>query len=83
MLQKVYAVTVISIHALVKRATYLHHLTNDVHIYFNPRPREEGDTGNKKLTVVHIYFNPRPREEGDAPRGALFCAFLQFQSTPS
>ena len=35
--------TSISIHALVKRATYSVCYHNDNNIYFNPRPREEGD----------------------------------------
>ena len=33
----------ISIHALVKRATSFHCLYYNVPLYFNPRPREEGD----------------------------------------
>ena len=34
-------------------------------LYFNPRPREEGDL--QYITILHWiqYFNPRPREEGD------------------
>ena len=35
--------TVISIHALVKRATKLQSQTVNTILYFNPRPREEGD----------------------------------------
>ena len=55
----------ISIHALVKRATSVkHHLSIPCN-YFNPRPREEGDTLNSDLTIRCSYFNPRPREEGD------------------
>ena len=34
---------IISIHALVKRATSFHCLYYNVPVYFNPRPREEGD----------------------------------------
>ena len=33
----------ISIHALVKRATFTEHINNVLVAYFNPRPREEGD----------------------------------------
>ena len=33
----------ISIHALVKRATLFHCLYYNVPLYFNPRPRKEGD----------------------------------------
>ena len=34
---------VISIHALVKRATFMHWLSRSIFLYFNPRPRKEGD----------------------------------------
>ena len=34
----------ISIHALVKRATCKRYCSRNLRIYFNPRPREEGDT---------------------------------------
>ena len=34
----------ISIHALVKRATSFHCLYYNVPLYFNPRPRKEGDS---------------------------------------
>ena len=33
--------------------------------YFNPRPREEGDSFHCLYYTVLLYFNPRPREEGD------------------
>ena len=36
-------ISLISIHALVKRATSFHCLYYNVPAYFNPRPREEGD----------------------------------------
>ena len=36
--------SVISIHALVKRATVFHCLYYTALLYFNPRPREEGDS---------------------------------------
>ena len=32
---------------------------------FNPRPREEGDSGCSDFRKVPRDFNPRPREEGD------------------
>ena len=32
---------------------------------FNPRPRKEGDSGDKSLFKFKQYFNPRPRKEGD------------------
>ena len=34
-------------------------------MYFNPRPREEGDQVSRAIKVFGKYFNPRPREEGD------------------
>ena len=33
--------------------------------YFNPRPREEGDSSLSALSATTCDFNPRPREEGD------------------
>ena len=35
--------TVISIHALAKRATYIHNKYTRQNKHFNPRPRKEGD----------------------------------------
>ena len=55
----------ISIHALVKRATKWDCLRLRKARYFNPRPREEGDTIIAIPTILHRNFNPRPREEGD------------------
>ena len=55
----------ISIHALVKRATSFHCLYYNVSLYFNPRPREEGDCAAVRRHAYHLHFNPRPREEGD------------------
>ena len=34
-------------------------------MYFNPRPREEGDIDDLYTEKESDYFNPRPREEGD------------------
>ena len=59
----------ISIHALVKRATRLETLSRRACIYFNPRPREEGDCDLHTNIQRFGHFNPRPREEGDR-RGA-------------
>ena len=60
----------ISIHALVKRATGLGIKVSAINLYFNPRPREEGDRNALLSCPVRDDFNPRPREEGD--RGAFF-----------
>ena len=57
--------TVISIHALVKRATYPNYRQGNLRLHFNPRPREEGDTRYTKQRHHKEDFNPRPREEGD------------------
>ena len=35
-------------------------------LYFNPRPRKEGDRGKEKKCLRMDYFNPRPRKEGDS-----------------
>ena len=49
----------------MKRATYAILMTASVAIYFNPRPREEGDSVWSLILTYQNYFNPRPREEGD------------------
>ena len=64
-LQKVYAVTAISIHALVKRATRFCHaafilLTISIHALV-----KRATYANFVEFVEIFYFNPRPREEGD------------------
>ena len=56
---------IISIHALVKRATCHHYPCEQALINFNPRPREEGDLVLYSIEIVLCDFNPRPREEGD------------------
>ena len=55
----------ISIHALVKRATYRRFYGDRLCKHFNPRPREEGDFFGGIHCLKSDYFNPRPREEGD------------------
>ena len=56
----------ISIHALVKRATYGGDKVLAGLGDFNPRPREEGDSDARPVGAGRGHFNPRPREEGDA-----------------
>gem|GEM_PF-853239 len=56
----------ISIHALAKRATIISPALCIGKIYFNPRPRKEGDHCRSCQTCIRCYFNPRPRKEGDA-----------------
>ena len=55
----------ISIHALVKRATGYEWRAIEREVYFNPRPREEGDVTHAQRSAGRGHFNPRPREEGD------------------
>ena len=73
----------ISIHALVKRATIARISVNLSYIYFNPRPREEGDFSMKLDTPLIDNFNPRPREEGDRFDKLNNILKYRFQSTPS
>ena len=63
---------VISIHALVKRATSDSIGRRRSRRYFNPRPREEGDSTASALWTLSVYFNPRPREEGDSEALQIF-----------
>ena len=73
----------ISIHALVKRATCAAVAEATCVVYFNPRPREEGDHITAVFLFDFRYFNPRPREEGDLA-GSYWCKVITiFQSTPS
>ena len=61
-----YTLSSISIHALVKRATWCRLGSENVTIDFNPRPREEGDQYADNNRGGYCDFNPRPREEGDS-----------------
>ena len=45
-------------------------------IYFNPRPREEGDKVIFPFSSVTAHFNPRPREEGDHSPGLWILPHL-------
>ena len=47
----------ISIHALVKRATYTASYTAEMCRNFNPRPREEGDQIYDKLTEMRAIIS--------------------------
>ena len=60
-----YAIGIISIHALMKRATCAYSYNVSQILHFNPRPHEEGDHTRRLGGVKHINFNPRPHEEGD------------------
>ena len=52
--------SVISIHALVKRATTQIGRPPKLFIYFNPRPREEGDFIDKALRTALLQFQSTP-----------------------
>ena len=73
----------ISIHALVKRATFPVAKIGKDFGNFNPRPREEGD-----FIVINgswrypSNFNPRPREEGDRHSIEGFHFGLYFNPRP-
>ena len=73
----------ISIHALVKRATFVLSGQYFRIMDFNPRPREEGDLLRPQFRCHRGHFNPRPREEGDHFQIFLIVIILVFQSTPS
>ena len=72
----------ISIHALVKRATSFHCLYYTAPLYFNPRPREEGDKSRSKKLSRSGNFNPRPREEGDQILSRLPLLQSDFNPRP-
>ena len=72
----------ISIHALVKRATYANFVEFVVIFYFNPRPRKEGDGTNSSAVNWAIYFNPRPRKEGDHCHLMYFFTKDNFNPRP-
>ena len=50
----------ISIHALVKRATYLSPVKQKCTVYFNPRPRKEGDPAVTDKLGGYLPFQSTP-----------------------
>ena len=72
----------ISIHALVKRATQAPEKLPCVAVYFNPRPRKEGDLALKDTSKKYVYFNPRPRKEGDTTTFLLTTHGRHFNPRP-
>ena len=52
--------SIISIHALVKRATQTSWKSKSAIKYFNPRPREEGDKRERRLSHVKLTFQSTP-----------------------
>ena len=67
----------------MKRATYWLIPIITVYLYFNPRPREEGDIVIDIYLLADENFNPRPREEGDSKLPLRVPFSMLFQSTPS
>ena len=73
---------IISIHALVKRATVKPPVIKTISSDFNPRPREEGDIKGF-VSIKHFnYFNPRPREEGDVKPPVIKTISSDFNPLP-
>ncbi len=56
--------------------------TNLIWLYFNPRPRGEGDAHCRRFVKRQCYFNPRPRGEGDLCRSTNICDFVDFNPRP-
>ena len=73
---------IISIHALVKRATPYTFPSYLFFLYFNPRPREEGDKVVISTSSCALNFNPRPREEGDQVSLAIKVYGKYFNPRP-
>ena len=70
--------TVISIHALVKRATVTDYVFQTATRDFNPRPREEGDQVNTKTLKRHhisIHALVKRATKAPLPRGCVPCDF--------
>ncbi len=72
----------ISIHALVKRATVCTISVVSYIWHFNPRPREEGNDRLYRACRYTPYFNPRPREEGDTSLKQIGLRFGYFNPRP-
>ena len=54
----------ISIHALAKRATSINISSSDFFLYFNPRPRKEGDEPVKAIGFKALIFQSTPSQRG-------------------
>ena len=72
----------ISIHALVKRATTFRAIIAVRYSDFNPRPREEGDPTDTQAEEAPKNFNPRPREEGDSRLPSFAFSAVNFNPRP-
>ena len=73
---------VISIPALVKRATGWGAADKGQPLNFNPRPRKEGDEKEICISYKVRHFNPRPRKEGDNFDIAERAKFTNFNPRP-
>ena len=66
----------------MKRATAPVTVSVSLTVYFNPRPREEGDSGLVFSEFKENYFNPRPREEGDPCKDSTTHGRRYFNPRP-
>ena len=66
----------------MKRATNTDRQTAKLFVYFNPRPREEGDIRIRTRFYLKHDFNPRPREEGDAVAHTGTVSDVDFNPRP-
>ena len=82
MINSIFLFHVISIHAIVKRATFAPTISLADNCYFNPRPRDEGDRRQFLQRRKTRYFNPRPREEGDNRRTLQKSFKIYFNPRP-
>ena len=73
----------ISIHALAKRATAKRCMTAFLPIYFNPRPRKEGDTCHRQCFTDCLKFQSTPSQRGRPRLQDIWDLTATFQSTPS
>ena len=73
----------ISIHALVKRATAVY--ANNPHLlhYFNPRPREEGDSVKPSKVINRFGISIHALVKRATESSSALAFSVLFQSTPS
>ena len=81
--QTVYIIQVISIHALVKRATKCALRSGFCYFISIHALVKRATTGGFTGKINSWDFNPRPREEGDVCKHNFYLQYSRFQSTPS
>ena len=75
--------SLISIHALPRRATFDAQYWGVPQRNFNPRPPAEGDQERDKLLAEIMAFQSTPSRGGRPEQACITCIFISFQSTPS